>query len=202
MSWSLLRPSLPIDRDELDWQLATFKWMIAEFGPVAGRPLVLPRPAFFPASQRKGHERVEDLFGQVKHLAGMADWPCALRPGRETRPTQAGNTHLLRHEGAQAPCGTFQVSDEDGAQRVVITYNPSLAADTDAMIATFAHELGHYLMSKAQPRRRAAGSSTSSTPIWSRSASASGSSSPIRRATSASSITRPRWAGRPRPRAI
>jgi hypothetical protein len=150
MSWSLLRPSLPIDRDELDWQLATFKWMIAEFGPIAGRPLVLPLPAFFPASRRKGHERVEDLFGHVKRLAGMADWPCALRPGRENRPIEAGNTLLIRHEGAAAPCGTFQVADEDGAKRVVVTYNPSLAADTDVMVATFAHELGHYRMSRAR----------------------------------------------------
>jgi hypothetical protein len=150
MSWSLLRPSLPIDRDELDWQLATFKWMIAEFGPVAGRPLVLPLPAFFPASRRTGHDRVEDLFHQVKHLAGMADWPCNLRPGRESRPIDAGNTLLIRHEGAEAPCGTFQIADEDGAKRVVVTYNPSMAGDTDAMIATFAHELGHYLMSNAR----------------------------------------------------
>ena len=33
---------------------------------------------------------------------------------------------------------------------MVITYNPSLTDDIDAMIATFAHELGHYLMSTAK----------------------------------------------------
>ena len=31
----------------------------------------------------------------------------------------------------------------------MITYNPALADDTDALVATFAHELGHYLMSTA-----------------------------------------------------
>ena len=138
---------LPIDQDELDWQLATYKWMIGEFGPVAGRPLVLPSPQYFPASTRKGHERVEDLFGQVKRLAGMSDWPCRLEPGRADRPTTAGNALLIRHHGAPAPCGTFRDAGDDG---IVITYNPSLAGDTNAMIATFAHEFGHYLMSKAR----------------------------------------------------
>jgi hypothetical protein len=147
---SLFGPRLPIDRDELDWQLATFKWMEQEFGPVCARPLVLPTPKHFPASSRQGHERIEDLFGHVRSAAGMADWPCALEAGRADRPTRAGTALLLRHHGAPAPCGTFRVAGESGAERVVITYNPSLADDTTALIATFAHELAHYLMSSAR----------------------------------------------------
>lgn len=38
----------------------------------------------------------------------------------------------------------------DGTPRVVITYNPGLADDPTAMIATLAHELGHYLISTAE----------------------------------------------------
>jgi hypothetical protein len=147
---SLFGPRLPIDRDELDWQLATFKWMEQEFGPVAPRQLVLPTPRFFPASERKGHERVEDLFGHVRTLAGMADWPCELEAGRRDRPTRAGTALLLRHEGAPAPCGTFRIAGESGTERVVISYNPSMAADTTGLIATFAHELAHYLMASAR----------------------------------------------------
>jgi hypothetical protein len=79
----------------------------------------------------------------------MSDWACELRAGRGDRPIHAGNALLLRHEGATPPCGTFEVIGEDGLPRVVITYNPDLAADTTALIATFAHELGHYLMSTA-----------------------------------------------------
>lgn len=40
---SLFAPRLPIDADELEFQLATFKWLQQEFGPVA-RALVLPTP--------------------------------------------------------------------------------------------------------------------------------------------------------------
>jgi len=147
---SLFRPRLPIDDDELDWQLATFKWLQTEFGGVGGRPLILPSPRWFPPSPRQGHERIEDLFAAVKAAAGMGAWPCELRPGREDRPSEVGFALLLRHQHAPAPCGTFEVEAADGTRRVVVTYNPALAADTDAMVATLAHELGHYLMSTAR----------------------------------------------------
>jgi len=147
---SLLGPRLPIDRDELDWQLATFKWMEQEFGPVARAELVLPTPDFFPASPRDGHERIEDLFGQVRRLAGMANWPCDLERGESDRPAHVGTALLLRHEGAPAPCGTFRVAGHEGGERIVISYNPSMEADTIGLVATFAHELAHYLMSTAR----------------------------------------------------
>ena len=103
-----------------------------------------------PALPAPGHGRVEDLFASVKAAAGLADWPCELKAGAGERPMHVGTALLLRHEGATPPCGTFTVEGEDGRQTVVITYNPSLADDSTAMIATLAHELGHYLMSTAK----------------------------------------------------
>lgn len=148
--FSLFAPRLPIDADELEWQLATFKWLGLEFGPPGEAPLVLPTPQFFPPSPRQGHGRIEDLFAAVKAAAGLSDWPCDLRAGAGERPAHVGTALLLRHHGAPPPCGTFTVEGEDGEQRVVITYNPSLIDDPTAMIATLAHELGHYLMSTAR----------------------------------------------------
>jgi hypothetical protein len=145
---SLFGSRLPIDEDELDFQLATFKWLSAEFGPVRDAP-VLPTPAFFPPSANKGDARVSDLFDRVREATGMADWPCELQRGEGERPAHVGLGLLLRHEGATPPCGTFQIADGEGGNKVVITWNPSLADDPTALIATFAHELGHYLMSTA-----------------------------------------------------
>ena len=150
MSFGLFGPKLPIDEEELEFQLATLKWLESEYGEVGHTPLILPTPTFFPPSNRAGHGRIEDLFGHVKSAAGLADWPCELRPGAADRPVELGPTLLLRHEGAPAPCGTFQVQAADGTNTVVITYNPALADDPTALIATFAHELGHYLMSTAK----------------------------------------------------
>ena len=82
-------------------------------------------------------------------LAGMADWPCELRAGRGDRPIDAGNAHLLKHEGGGAPCGTFQVGEGVGGRYGIITYNPGMAGDPAGLAATFAHEFGHYLMATA-----------------------------------------------------
>ncbi len=147
--FSLFGPRLPIDRDELDFQLATFKWLTGQFGAVGETMLVLPTPEFFPLSGARGEAGVRELFDHVRAAAGMSDWPCELRAGKRDIPTEAGNAHLLRHEGAPAPCGTFRVAEGVGGRHGVITYNPGMEHDQGGLVATFAHELGHYLMATA-----------------------------------------------------
>jgi hypothetical protein len=146
---SLFGPRLPIDRDELDFQLATFKWLIGEFGPVGETPLVLPSPEYFPIPEADGEAGVRDIFNAVRALAGLADWPCELRAGEADLPVDAGNAHLLRHEGDPAPCGTFEVREGVDGRHGVVTYNPGMAGDSAGLVATFAHEFGHYLMATA-----------------------------------------------------
>lgn len=146
---NLFGPRLKIDADELEFQLATFKWLEQSFGPVRDAP-VLPTPAFFPPSGNKGDAKIADLFGHVKDAAGMADWPCELQRGAGERPAKVGLGLLLNHEGAPPPAGTFSVEDGAGGTKVVISWNPGLADDPTALIATFAHELGHYLLSTAE----------------------------------------------------
>lgn len=141
--FSFFGPKLPIDREELEFQLATFKWLRETFPEFADRPLVLPTREIFPSGGRGG---VKALFDEVRAAAGMGDWPCELRAGAKDREIDAGNALLLRHEGKAAPCGTFQVVEGLAGQHAVITYNPAMEADTEGLIATFAHELGHYLM--------------------------------------------------------
>ena len=51
--FSLFAPKLPIDADELEWQLATFKWLGLEFGPAGQAELVLPTSRWFPPSPRR-----------------------------------------------------------------------------------------------------------------------------------------------------
>jgi hypothetical protein len=146
--FSLLGARLPIERDELDFQLATFKWLIGQFGPVE-QPLVAPTPRFFSPEALSGRAGARAIFDEVRALAGMADWPCELRAGDANRPTDAGNAHLLRHEGAPPPCGTFEVGEGLAGRHGIITYNPSMERDPAGLVATFAHELGHYLMATA-----------------------------------------------------
>ena len=147
--FSLFGPRLPIDADELEFQLATFKWLIGQFGPVDETPLVLPTPDFFSAARAGGPADVKLLFDEVRRAAGMEDWPCELETGASDRPVEAGNAHLLRHEGPAAPCGTFRIEEGPSGRHGIITYNPGMASDQAGLLGTFAHELGHYLMATA-----------------------------------------------------
>lgn len=146
---SLFGPRLPIDDEELEFQLATFKWLIGQFGPIGETPLVLPTPDFFPLVGARGEAGVREIFEAVRALVGMAEWPCELRVGKSDVPIDAGNAHLLRHQGNPAPCGTFEVGEGLAGRHGIITYNPGMAGDQAGLVATFAHEFGHYLMATA-----------------------------------------------------
>lgn len=145
---SLFKPRLPVDAEEFEWLLAGFAWLMREFGGVERievTPLVLPTLAFFPPSKLEGHDRALELFGQVKALCGMADWQCDLLPGAAERERQIVTAHALRHH-TSPPLGTF--GHDNG--RYYITYNPSTLAQPPSLVATFAHELSHYLIHSAE----------------------------------------------------
>jgi hypothetical protein len=143
---SLFRSRLPVDEDELEFLLATFKWLEATFGPASQAPLVVPTPQYFPSVAKRGWAPAGELFEDVRRAADMADWECLLESGEGDLPTDAGNEHLIRHEGGSAPCGTFRVEEGPDGNRAVISYNPDMEKDQTGLVATFAHELGHYLL--------------------------------------------------------
>ena len=141
----LFKARPPVDPDEYEWLLACFAWLMREFGGierVRTTPLALPVTSFFPASKLEGHDRALELFGQVKALCGMTEWPCDLVPGVPERETHVARGQLLRHETPPPPLGTFGHADG----RYYITYNPSVLERPHSLVATFAHELSHYLL--------------------------------------------------------
>lgn len=144
----LFKARPPVSADEYEWLMACFAWLTREFGGVErvrATPLVLPVINFFPASKLEGHDRALELFEQVKALCGMTEWQCDLVPGTRDRERKIATAHLLRHEGRPPPLGTFGYADG----RYYITYNPSALAQPLSLIATFAHELSHYLLHSA-----------------------------------------------------
>jgi len=144
--FGLFRARLPIDDEELEFQLATFKWLVATFGPVEQAPLILPTPEFFPAIARTKRAQARELFDDVRRAADMGDWPCELELGEGDLPADGGNDHLIRHEGASSPCGTFRLAEGPDGPYAIITYNPDMERDQSGLVATFAHELGHFLL--------------------------------------------------------
>ena len=144
--FGLFGSRLPIDEDELEFQLASFKWLQRQFGAIVDTPLILPTPEYFPSIESNRRVGARQLFNDVRRAAAMEDWPCELEAGESDRPIDAGNAHLLRHEGPNSPCGTFRIEDGLAGRHAVITYNPEMEHDQTGLVATCAHELGHYLM--------------------------------------------------------
>lgn len=144
---------LPLPRDEWDWQLASFKWMIHEFGGIDQNPdnqLVLPNSDFFSPQADEPREKAVQIFDRVKELSGMAEWPTKLSEGERSLPDSLHPGFSLIHED-QPPAGEFRLEEQDTGDLVAeIFYNPSHIEQPMALIATFAHELAHYLMSGAK----------------------------------------------------
>lgn len=131
-----------LSEDAEAWQIDCWAWHLRQ-NSVADQflntPLVLPNKSFFPALGLSGHARAEAIFEAVKSHAGMADWPVRLI-AQEDMPAFLDSGAFIQHEGSAA--GTFRVEDSGEA---VVTYAPELVENPAGLIATLAHELGHYL---------------------------------------------------------
>ena len=133
----LFRPKPPIARQEYDWLVACFAWIRRVLDDSAIKPeLVLPdHPALREA------KTASNLFEAVRTLMQMQDWPCQLE--RVDTDFDPGDARIVS-QGAAA-CGTFSI--ENGV--AVIRYASDMLRDPDALAATFAHELCHYLLCNA-----------------------------------------------------
>jgi len=136
------QPRTFLSKDAEEWQLECWDWHLRQDGAVGEfkkAPLVFPNRDFFPPLGLSGHARADAIFNTVKAHAGLADWPVRLVAQHEM-PAFLDSGAFVQHEGSCA--GTFRI-DETG--EAIITYEPDLLDDPAGLIATLAHELGHYL---------------------------------------------------------
>nr|WP_086939387.1 hypothetical protein [Thaumasiovibrio occultus] len=129
--------------EDLQFQIETYQWLLKYFGGddfYTHTQLVLPTDQYFPAQVSSPTEAVIATFSQVKHYAGMSDWPCNLRIQEADAETHLGHTLLIK-EAPSTANGTYFKQDGE----VNISFNPVLAKNPPRLVATFAHELGHYL---------------------------------------------------------
>lgn len=142
--WPFRRKPI-VDDETAAWHVDNFAWLISEFGRsgnIDNITLVLPRPGYFPSDGETGHALAERVFRQVQDYCGMRDWEIDLivdnNPLAERAPLSA-----VMVAGAGHAAGTFSRS----GNRTQITYVPSLVQRPEHMVAVFAHELAHDLLS-------------------------------------------------------
>lgn len=133
-----------VDAETAAWHVENFLWLLRQFGgngAFAQTKLVLPKPGFFTSDGEKGHALALRIFNQVKDYCEMRDWEVDLaeddNPLAREAPMSLAMIAPQRHA-----LGTFAVARE----RIQISYVPALLARPERLIATFAHELAHYLL--------------------------------------------------------
>lgn len=134
-----------LDPDVEAFHVKCWGWLLRNRGAedFGKSPLVLPTTDFFPLTDAQGHARATHIFNQVRKITGMEDWPVSLVPQAE-RAGRVASVGNVQHTGAAA--GTFSHSGNSGK----VTYDPALIKKPVALIAVFAHELGHYICENIQ----------------------------------------------------
>jgi hypothetical protein len=143
----LFRRKPIVDPDTAAWHFENFRWLLEEFGSCrfTRMQLVLPKPGYFQAEGKRDHSFALRIFDQVKAYCGMSEWEVALVVDENplavrseiSRAMVAAQKHAL---------GTFGVA----GNRIQISYVPDLLQRPEQLIATFAHELAHYLLATAR----------------------------------------------------
>lgn len=147
---AIFGPAKPLRQDELDWQLAAFQWLLEEFEGVerhAGSTLFNPDGDYFADSALTGDQRAQELLLEIKQMMDIGDWPTRLVPMARIRaPEHITDTIILQPIGPSS-AGTFQLVEDESMRTIAqIRYAPDQLADPPSLVATFAHELSHYLL--------------------------------------------------------
>ena len=131
------------------WLYRHYRWL-EDHLPVRKSParatLVVPTGKFFPDPYAADHVSAEMLFHRVKSLMGMEAWNCRFEQRRDEEKEMRDDlakSGVMGRFSSKGAAGTFSMSSD---QEVVISYSASSLRDPSALIATFAHELCHYLL--------------------------------------------------------
>ncbi len=125
--------------------MENFRWLHDVFGETIDfnhRQLVVPSGTFTTGG-KTGHAMASHVLEQVKRHAGLDDWPTSIAAHDEVPHDTGTGSNIIRPVVERHAAGTFSADADTG---VLITYSQGLLADPHGMVATFAHELAHFLL--------------------------------------------------------
>lgn len=146
--WNPFRKKPLLTEEDAQFQIECFKWLLTYFGGddfYKESQLVLPTRDYFPSTVDSQESAAQQTFNEVKKYAGMEKWPVKLEAQEEDPNLHIAPTVAVQNV-EQSPLGTFSAKENN---EVTITYNPKIVTDPTQMVATFAHELSHYLTGTA-----------------------------------------------------
>ena len=144
-SWLVRKPLL--DDTTVEWLFDLYTWSLRHFEAGVFYPhtrLVTPDEGCFPGRADSPQAMAELIFGHVRRHAALAHWPCRVVPNHlKLEVNRVLLDGPLRQVDGEEPVGV-----EEG-QRLMIGYVPDMVRNPEALIASFAHQLAHYLATLA-----------------------------------------------------
>ena len=133
-----------VDAETEAWMIECWQWLdrtIPAHDDKTGGELILPSRTRFPETDKQGFERASYYFDLVRDYSGMREWPCKL-VAQAASPDLGNSVVFGGGVAAPGPLGTFQAT----GNAAVITYDPAQLKEPMQAVATFVHELAHYLL--------------------------------------------------------
>ena len=139
-----------LTEETLEWLFDNFAWALRNFNHQVffdETILVIPSNKYFPGTVNSVEGMAKLIFEQVKSYAGMNHWPCRLIDQTKlSEPPQAAKILINGSIRGKHGVESNAVADE---HKLLIAYNPQQINNPEAMIASYAHTLAHYLGSMA-----------------------------------------------------
>jgi hypothetical protein len=147
---SLFKSKPLLDESTVQWLFDCYAWALQQFDAKLFREesqLVLPNDRFFPGRVDSVEGMATLIFDKVKRYAGVAHWPTRLVDGRQCATGEAAQLVIA---GAIRDSKGVMPEAVAASQRLAVPYDPALVNNPEAMIASFAHQLAHYLATLAE----------------------------------------------------
>jgi len=138
-----------LDEDTTDWLFDVYAWALRHFDSEVFYQetlLVTPTNQHFPG-EGGGSDKARFIFEKVKVYAGLGHWPCELVTDESF--VSPSVPILADTVGLRGSTGITPVIGEDSPS-FPVPYDPALIARPEALIASYAHTLSHYLGSTCQ----------------------------------------------------
>jgi len=146
----LLKRDQPVlDEDSIAWLFDSFGWALQHLDHrvfIDETQLITPSNEHFPGKANSIQGIANLIFNQVANHAGMGHWPYRLM---DQNSWTGGDSPTVVIEGALRGAQSQAPAQTPSKHQLNITYDANQINNPEAMIATFAHTLAHYLASTA-----------------------------------------------------
>lgn len=134
-----------VDEAMVEWLFDTFEWSLLNFDPEVfyrESRLVIPSNEHFPGRVNSVDGMAQLIFDHVKTYAGMQHWPFVVM---NQAACAVPAPSPIRIQGALRGSRGVPQQPAEGMSHLVVSYDPALVSNPEALIASYAHALAHYL---------------------------------------------------------